>query len=157
MQGAEPEAPDINDTDKLLDELLGTSQATFAPEDKATPDTPEPEKSVLGKEPSDNRPLAKGGRPDGDVHPPKNRPSEPTSENRKKSARGSSSKPSVKEELREITAAIKAKEADVPRRDEPAVENPKSLPATNTHKQPPRGKYTLKKIRGEQIICMMTF
>jgi len=133
--GTEPEAPDINDTDKLLDDLLGT------PEGKAEPVVPEPEQVELpGKEQAAPRPLADGDRnPAGGEPPPP--PSEPTSEHRKNSARGTSSKPSVKEELREITAAKKAKEADTPKRDErPADDKAKTPPAATIHKQQPNRK-----------------
>ena len=65
---------------------------------------------LLGKEQADNRPFS-------DTPPPKTNPSAPTSANKNKSARGTSSRPSVKEELGDITAAIKEKQA-------------------NTHKQP---------------------
>jgi hypothetical protein len=128
--GAEPEAPDVDDTEKLLDDLLGVDEG------KAEPDTPEPE-----KERTDGHPLAGGGEP------PRSNPSEPTSESRKRSENRTLSKPSVKEELREITAAIKAKEADAPRRDErPAAEKPGRRLET-THKQPQRGKYKPKRIK----------
>ena len=133
--GAEPEAPDIDDTEKLLDELLGT------PEGKAEPDMPEPEKAEPGKEPKDARPLANGGEP------PRNSPSEPTSESRKKSAKQrTSSKPSVKGELREITAAQKAREKDAPRREERPAEKPGRRLETK-HTQPPRGKYKPKRLK----------
>ncbi|MDR0292786.1 MAG: PcfB family protein [Oscillospiraceae bacterium] len=139
--GAEPEAPDINDTDKLLDELLGPDEG------RAEPDIPEPEKAdAPGKEPPTPRPLADGG-----PEPLNSNQSEPSSGNRKNSAKRSSSKPSVKEELREITAAIKAKEADAPKRDErPADDKAKKAPATTTHKQPQRGKNKSKKQKGSR-------
>ena len=83
--GAEPEAPDINDTDKLLDDLMGTIEGKATPE----PEKTEPVKSepvIPGKEPSDSRPLAESP-------PPKSRPSEPISESRKKPEKATSSKP----------------------------------------------------------------
>lgn len=131
-EGAEPDAPDINDTDKLLDDLMGTDEG------KAAPDTPDAAKSAE-KEAIDNSPLAGGA-------PPKASPSVPTSANRSNSARGISSKPSVKEELREIKAAQKAKEADAPVRDDQRDAGPDSRAAgtknngTTTHKQPQGGR-----------------
>jgi len=136
--GDAPEAPDINDTDKLLDDLMGTPEGQ---RDAASNAVPSAGKEGEAKE---NRPLAVNGE-----GPSKNRPSERTSENEKKPTRGTSSKPSVKEELREIKAARKIKEADAPRRDAPAAEKPKTRQET-THKQPPRGKNTPKKMRGSR-------
>jgi hypothetical protein len=50
------------------------------------------------------------------------------------------SKPSVKEEIREITAAQKSKqEADTPKRDEKAVSDKPKTNASTTHKQPQNG------------------
>jgi hypothetical protein len=135
---AEPEAPDKDDTERLLDELLGTDEG------KAKPDTPEPEKTEpeqaapvkTVKEQADNPPLARG---DSEQTMPS--PSGPTSENVMKQERVSSSRPSVREEIREITAARKRKEADAPQRNEPNTAD-KQRPAqtTTTHKQPQRGK-----------------
>ena len=128
--GAEPDAPDVDDTEKLLDELLGMDEG------KTTPDAPEPE-----QERTDGHPLADGGEP-----PQLSNPSEPTSESRKRSENRTLSKPSVKEELREITAAIKSKETDAPRRDERPAEKPGRRLET-THKQPQRGKYKPKRLK----------
>ena len=141
-----PEVPDINDTDTLVDDLLGTT------------DIPEPEKTEPRtpiKEVLDNRPLSDSPRNPasrrhvGDVPSPKSHPSEPISESKKKPERATLSKPSVKAELREITAARKAKEADVPRRDERLADDKANpAPAVTNHKQPQRGKsYKLKGIR----------
>jgi len=53
-------------------------------------------------------------------------------------------KPSVKEELREIAAAKKLKEAETPKREEPQFPaKPKDTPPP-AHKQPPRGKNSKK-------------
>jgi len=138
--GEAPEAPDINDTDKLLDDLMGTPEGKTIHEAPA----PEPKKSEPGKETPENRPLAENGR-----ELPKSLLYDHTSESERKPTRGTSSKPSVEKELREIKAARKAKEADASRRDEPAAEKPKTQQET-THKQPPRGKKTLKKTRGSR-------
>jgi len=116
---AEPGAPDVGDTEKLLDDLLGTKEGKAKPEAA---------KAELEK-PHVNPDVAKTA---------KTRPSEPTFENRSKSARGTSSKPSVKGELREITAARKEKEADTPKRGErSSADKPKSKSGTK-HKQPPK-------------------
>ena len=115
----EQAAPDVCDTEKLLDDLLGTKEG------KAETVKAEPEKAPP------NPDTAKTA---------KTRPSEPTFENKSKSARGTSSKPSVKEELREIAAARKEKEADTPQRDERSTaDTPKSHSAAK-HKQPPKSK-----------------
>jgi len=129
VEGAEPEAPDINDTDKLLDDLMGTDEG----QRDAEPDVAHG--AGREKEGTDNSPLAGG-------EPPKASPSAPTSGSRSNSARGTlNSKPSVKEELREITAAKKAKEADAPVRDDKAAsDKPKDRPAATTHKQPQGGR-----------------
>jgi hypothetical protein len=120
-QEAQPTAPDRDDTEKLLDDLLGTpdgktgQDAAKATPAKGAPQNPEAAKTA------------------------KSRPSEPTSESRSKSAGATSSKPSVKEELREIRAAQKSKqEADAPKPERPASDKPKAN-ASTIHKQPQRG------------------
>jgi len=124
-------APDKNDTEKLLDDLLGT------PEGKPAPDAPEtvkaePDKTAAQEAPAKQNPeTAKTEKP---------LPSEPISESRSKSAKGTSSKkPSVKEEIREITAAQKSRQAaETPTRDEKAsTDKPKTQ--TTAHKQPQTG------------------
>jgi hypothetical protein len=117
----EPGAPEIDDNEKLLDDLLGTKEGKAKPEAAKA----EPEKAPV------NPDVAKTA---------KTRPSEPTFENKNKSARGTSSKPSVKEELRDINAARKEKDADAPKRNEREMaEKPKSN-STTQHKQPPTSK-----------------
>jgi hypothetical protein len=131
-------APDRNDTDKLLDDLLGTDEG------KAAPDQPEPKqadasKTTPAKETPINPERAKTEKP---------LPSEPIYESRSKSAEGTlSKKPSVREEIREIKAARQAKdEADSPKREEISREKPQPNSST-THQQPQkRGKS--KKQRG---------
>lgn len=126
-QGTEPEAPDKNDTEKLLDELLPSDEGKAAPE---------AEKATQKDNPSQKIPEA--GKTDFfQSAEAKTRPSEPTSESRSKSAKGTSSKPSVKEEIREIKAAQAKKEADAPGRDERQTsDTQKSKAASTTHKQP---------------------
>jgi len=136
-EGAAPEAPasgqaapDVGDTEKLLDELLGE------PEGRAELEQPQPtltepvqtEPVSPGKEQPESRPFVQDA-------PPTTPLSEPTSENKNKSARGISSKPSVKQELREIKAAQRAQEAASQGRDElSAADKPRDTPKT-THKQ----------------------
>jgi len=131
LAGTEQAAPDKNDTEKLLDDLLGTTEGKTAP---AAPETvkAEPDKTAAKEAQAHKNPAAaKTENP---------LPSEPTSESKSKSARGTSSKPSVKEEIREITAAQKSKqEADVPKRDEKAVSDKPKTNAPTTHKQPQNG------------------
>lgn len=137
-EGTQPEAPDINDTEKLLDDLLGTDEG------KTAPDAPIPAKSAE-KEAIDNSPLAGGA-------PPKASPSAPTSGSKSSSEKGTSNKkPSVKEELREIRSAKKAQEADAAVRDDQRDAGPDSRTAgtrdnrTTTHKQPQGGKKSKSK------------
>lgn len=126
-KGAEPEAPDKNDTEKLLDDLLPSDEGKAAPE---------AEKATQKEAPAQKNPEA--GKTDFfQSAEAKTRPSEPTSGNKSKSARGTSSKPSVKEEIREIKAAQAKKEADAPKRDERQTsDTPKGKAASSAHKQP---------------------
>lgn len=122
-------APDKDDTEKLLDDLLGTNEG------KAAPDQPQPEQADAGKtaparEAPPNPAKAKTEKP---------LPSAPISESRSKSAEGTlSKKPSVREELREIKAGRQAKdEADTPKREDKAMAKPRANTST-THQQPQR-------------------
>ena len=139
-KGAEPEAPDVGETEKLLDELLGTNEG------KPEPDAPEAERTEpdkTGKESADSTPFFTSD-------PPTTLPSEPTSDSRKKPEKATSSKKSVKEELREITAAKKAKETEAAGRGElPTPEKPRNT-QTTTHKQPQRGKSKSTKTKGNR-------
>ncbi|MDR1891623.1 MAG: PcfB family protein [Oscillospiraceae bacterium] len=126
--GAQPDAPDKNDTEKLLDELLGSEEGKPAPEAHKA--------AAMEATAQQNPAAAKTENP---------RPSEPTSGSKNRSAggtlsdvneyaRGSSGssrgvRSSVKEELREIKAAQSKKEADTPGRDERQADAPKSKPA----------------------------
>lgn len=133
-QGAEPDAPDKNDTEKLLNDLL--------PPDEGKP-APESEKAVQKEVQTQKNPEA--------AKTAKTRPSEPTSESRSKSAGVTSSKkPSVKEDIREIKAAQAKKEADAPKPDErQSAKKPRNN--SSTHKQPQNsGKSKSKKSRGEK-------
>lgn len=130
VQGAEPQAPDKNDTEKLLDDLLPSDEGKAAPgaPDKAKA---EPDKAAAQEAPAKPNPeMAKAEKP---------LPSEPISESSSKSAKGTLSKPSVKEEIREIKAARTKKEADVPKRDERQPADKPRTNASTTHKQPQTG------------------
>jgi len=176
---AEPEAPDRNDIEKLLDDLMGTDEGKIAP------DTPELEKTEPpGKEQLDSLPF---GTPD-----PKLLPSEPTLNSGKKSekailneefeigsradsertdnviqdvlaspvpdldskksnAKVTLNKQSVKRELREITAAQQVREADMRRRDERLVaDRPKDAPAVTRHRQQQRKRKSKTKSKGSR-------
>jgi hypothetical protein len=134
---------------------------------KSEPDAPEPENA----EPANNAPAkaapvraepvnaepAKAGREAAEPlpffigDPPTPLPSEPTSDSRKKPGRTTSNRASVKEELREIAAAKKQKEAGAPKPDERlSADKSKNTPATTAHKQPQRGKSKSKKSKGNR-------
>ena len=138
--GADQAAPDKNDTEKLLDDLLGTEEGKTAPDqpevdktDAAKTAPPAPAKDVPQKNP-------------GSARGTKTRPSEPTSESRSKSARGTSSKPSVKEEIREIKAELAKKEADAPMRDERQTsDRQKSRNNSTDHRQPSNNRKSKSK------------
>jgi hypothetical protein len=139
--GADHAAPDVDDTEKLVSELLGT------PEGKTEPEAPETEKAEMpettkaepvkaaGKEAAPNPDRATTEEP---------HPSAPISENKSNSAAGGiMSKDSVRDELRDITAR-KKKEAETAKRNEPAAEKPKGS-RTTTHKQPQNNKKSKSK------------
>ena len=154
--------PEINDVDSLLNDLFGTDEGRAATEAETAeqgtpvaantePEQPAPAKpartakkgapTMEGK--SEPDPLANGGK---DSLPPKTSPSERFSDSRKKSENRSLSKPSVKNELREITAAKRAKEAEVLKRDD-APPNPAKAKEmqTTTHKQPQKRRKSKSK------------
>jgi hypothetical protein len=123
----EREAPDRDDTDKMLDELLGGEDG------KAKPDQPEAEKAKEARETPENPTRARNGREP---------PSEPRSGTPSPSAedtRATKKPASVKEFLRERTAAAKKREDKQPDRKEP--DKAKSQQKSNQHQQPQkRGK-----------------
>ncbi|MCL2426916.1 MAG: DUF3801 domain-containing protein [Oscillospiraceae bacterium] len=152
-KGSEPEAMDVADTEKLLDDLLGTSEG------KVEPNNPEPEKantqqvSQTKQEPDkpeaevkDNRPLVT----DSNSSPTQ---SEHTSEPNKNSERATltNPKPSVKKEMREIQTSQKARDKEkVKRNTRTASEKPKNNPAT-THQQPQNsGRKKSPKMKGSR-------
>ena len=152
----EPDAKEIADTEKLLDELQGTPEGKAEPEQRDVAPIlahgagreEQIKSEPITAEKEDSRPLSE--RPEATVAQPLP-PSGPISENEKKSERVSLSKPSVKKELREITASKKAKEADTPKRDErTAAERPKTAPPVTTHRQPQRSKSKTNKSKGSR-------
>ena len=132
--GTEPAAPDVADTERLLDDLLGPVEGKVEPETPAKtpePAKPEPVKAEPvkpGKEPVDRPPFARS------APPPERPPSEPTSESGRKSESPLYLRPSVKEELREITASRRKKEPNEPKRLN--TDKTKTSPTGTTHKQP---------------------
>ncbi|MDL2300140.1 PcfB family protein [Clostridiaceae bacterium OttesenSCG-928-D20] len=122
---AEPEAPDLMDTEQLLDDFLGNL------EDEVTP-----------AEVEQSHPLSHGGK----SPPSEKAPSELTSESKSKSEKASgdvpwlqSNKSSVKEELREIKAARKAQETER-QLDRADPEKPKTQQQTTHKKQSSKKK-----------------
>jgi len=146
-KGTEPEAPDVGDTEKLLDDLLGTTEGKAEPDapeqaDKSEPVHPEPVKT--GKEQTDTAPFLASDQ----QMPP---PFAPTSDSKKTPERAILNRPSTREELREITAARKAKEAELSKTDERVAENKaKNPPKTTTHQQPQQNKSKSKKSKGNR-------
>ena len=125
--GEIPDAPDINDTEKLVDDLMGASEGKA---DK-------PNQKQKGPQ---EHPLTKGGQQEKSnqfVH---------TSETRKKPVKTSSSKPSVKEEIKDITAKRKQKET-TEREEREEVSKPRNTQKTK-HKQPRHNKSKSKKSKG---------
>ena len=124
-KGVQPDAPEISDVSNLLNELLGTHEG------KTKPDMPgqvKPDHTT--KETSSARPLSQDRL---GQHP---RPSGPTSDRGRSLKRDALSKPSVKEEIREMTAARKVKEADAPKPDVQPKKDKSKDNRTITHKEP---------------------
>jgi hypothetical protein len=139
--GMEPEAPDITDTEKLLDDLMGTEES------QAEPDTPEPEKTEPEKEP-DKEKEQNDRHPFSGSDPQTTPPSETISADKEMHEKATSSRPSLKEKIREIKATGKAKEEGSPKQDERIVGNKaKTTQTTTKHRQPQGGKLKSKKGR----------
>jgi hypothetical protein len=137
---AGPEAPDKNETEKLLDDLLGT------PEGKTAPDSPEksvaaPDKAAAKEAPAKRDPEA--------ARTEKSLQSAPISESRPDSAKGTSNKkPSVKKALREIGAAQKKQEAQAQKRDDRQAPDKRRANVPAAHRQPQsRGRSRSKKTK----------
>lgn len=122
-----PDAPEKDDIEKLLDELMPPDEGKAVPEAKKTAakETSEPAKAG-------DTDFFKGGAI-------KSHPSEPTSVSRSKGTKGTSSKPSVKGELREIRAARKEKDAEKTAHERATPDKPKESPGA-VHKQPTKGR-----------------
>jgi hypothetical protein len=136
------DVPDVNDTEKLLDDLLGTTEGKAEP-DKPNPENVEPVKAPEVKQ--EFRPLVQGGRGE------KSNPSVPTSETKKKPEKTSFSKPSVKDNIREIKAERKLKEVEAVKRDERENDSKsKKEQKYAKHKQPKNGKPKSKKMKGNR-------
>ena len=138
-QGIEPDAPDVGDTERLLDELLGDDEGRAEPQpadaSQAAPRQP-------GREPSADAPFFGS-------NPPTSPLSATISENKRMPGKTISDRPSVKEELREISAAKKVKEAETLSQPERGnVDKTSKSPAATTHTQPKLGK--TKKVKGNR-------
>ncbi len=133
--GAGQPAPDVSDTEKLLNDLLGTDEGKTAPDKQPEPQQADAAKTTPAKEPPVNPEKARTEKP---------LPSEPILESRSKSAEGTlNKKPSVRGEIRDIKAARQAKEeAGTPKR-----ENTAAKPKANTstiHQQPQNARKSKK-------------
>jgi hypothetical protein len=131
--------PEVTDTEKLIDDILGS------PEGKSEPDEPEMDKAASAntqEAEQPDRPLAHGGQERG-----KSNPSEPTSEPRRKPEKTTSSKPSVREEIRDIKA--QRKKADTVRHEEQERGDKRKPQKNHKHKQP-KQKTKSKKSKGHR-------
>jgi hypothetical protein len=134
QDGAGQDAPDRNNDEKLLDDLLGTDEGKTEHEKAPEAEKPDAAKTAPIKDAPQDPDMAKTA---------KSRPSEPTSESRSKSAGATSTKPSVKEELREIKATQQSKrEADAPKRKEKQAKGKMRAASSTTHRQPRKGGKT---------------
>ena len=138
-QGTEPDTPDAGDTERLLDELLGGDEGRAEPQQA---DTSQTAPSLTGREPSADAPFFGSD-------PPISPLSATTSESRRMPGKIISDRPSVKEELREISAAKKVKDTEhLSQPERGGTDRTKGLPSTTTHKQPTQGK--AKKAKGNR-------
>jgi hypothetical protein len=134
--GAGQPAPDKNDTEKLLDDLLGTDEG------KTEQENPVASKTAPAKDAPRSPEPAKAA---------KTRPSAPISESSSRSAEGTSvSKPSVRQELRGIKAAKSKQEADAPKREEKQAASKLRGNSSPAHKQP-RGRGSKAKSRKPKV------
>jgi hypothetical protein len=142
---AAQESTEINDVDQLLDEFLGDGENQPTPEQMKIKPEPnpemEPEKSATReaaqKDAGEAAPEEAAPANPSTALAAESRPSEPISKNRNKSARDTFNKPSVKAELREITAARKAPAAEETTIPAPVPVQAKSKVSPKIiHKQP---------------------
>jgi len=150
-EGSEQGAMDIAETEKLIDDLLGTEEG------KAEPDTPEPEKAETSQtsqsksesakeetEAKDSRPLASEETPDPNQ-------SELTSEPKKNSEKDSLSRPSVKKEIRDIRASRKARDKEKVQREARSTTGKPRPKSISDHEQPQvSGKTKNQKSKGNR-------
>ena len=138
-QGTEPNAPDVGDTERLLDELLGGDEGRAGPQQA---DTAPAAPHQPGREPSADAPFFGSG-------PPTSPQSATISGSRRMPGKTILDRPSVKEELREISAAKKGKETESLSQPERSIDDKTRKPlAATTHTQPKRGK--TKKAKGNR-------
>ena len=123
--GKETEAPDINDTDKLLDDFMTEKEGKKEPE------------AVLKETQVQTNPEA--------AKTTKSRQSEPISKSKSKSGEasfrmplGASEKESVHESIKNIVT--QRKKADKPKRDDKSLGEKPKRKKSNTHKQPQNTK-----------------
>ena len=146
-----PDGPDNGDIEKLLDELLGLDDG------KAVPDSPEQTETESAKAAPTGTEPVKAEPPGPETERPANHPfseesltrppqSELTSGSGKKLRKTISSKPSVRAEIRELTAQRKRKESvAVKNKERQAGSRPKTKKTKTTHRQPQRGKPKISK------------
>ena len=119
-KGTEPEVPDKDETDKLVNDFLPMEDGKVKKE---------PKTSVQKIAPVQKNPYA--------AKMTKSRPSEPISKSKSKSVEGTSSKkPSVDKTLKEIKAMQAKQEADMPKRKKQQRTNKSKRGSKTTHKQP---------------------
>lgn len=128
-QGMEPETPDRNDTDKLIDELLSPSEGKAQHE---TGKRLQKEASAQMTPDEKGIPFFQKGRKSHPSEPISEKPSNVRDDSEKKSC-GHSSKPSVKEELREIKTTVHANNESHVQKYWQAPKKPKNKNIT-THK-----------------------
>jgi hypothetical protein len=147
LYDASQEAQVRDNTEKLLDDLLGSKEG------RVEPDTPEKQAlAEAGKGLPDTPPFPGGGQ--------RPLPSRPISDSRKTREgatsvegpeRSGACKPSVKAEIQEITAARKSKEQDTQRIDgRQAIAMPKNAPSATTHVQSQHGNPKPSKTKGSR-------
>jgi hypothetical protein len=160
--GAGQEAPDANDTEKLLDDLIGTGDGKAVHEapgsempwpEKTVPEKAGPEKTGPEKTgPEKAGPTREGTERPFAAGPEANKPdpSAPISGSRKTQGETSLSKPSVKEEIRGIKASRHGKEnGAADRSGRGMAEKPKAATPPNAHRQP-QNRPKPKNIKGNR-------
>jgi hypothetical protein len=132
-------APDKNDVEKFLDDIFGSDEG------KTAPDSPDKAQTEPGKVRANETPAQNAQQNPNQARTAKTRPSEPILESKSNFAEGTSNKPSVKEEIREITAAKKEQEAKALSQDDKSVSEKPKQGKSNTHKQPQNNRKSKSK------------